>query len=182
MSSETRDALNWYVVHTHPKQEDRTDSNLQSWGIETLNPKLRVNRYNEFSGQPIRIVKPLFPSYIFARFRFNDSYHRVRFTRGVQNLICFNNKPTPVDDEMIDVIRSRIGKDGFVKTSEDFKAGDAVVIKEGRFQNFCGVFEREMEDADRVSILLNTVSFQTHVVVERTLVNKVSQESRRRIA
>ncbi len=175
MFSETADTLSWYVVHTHPKQEDRTNSNLQSWGIETLSPKLRVNRYNEFSGQPIRIVKPLFPSYIFARFKYNDTYHRVRFTRGVHSLVGFNHGPAPVDEEMIELIRARVGSDGFVKPYEELKAGDEVVIKDGRFQNLCGVFEREMEDADRVSILLNTVSFQAHVVVDRSFVNKVSR-------
>ena len=182
MLSAEANILNWYVVHTHPKQEDRANLNLQACGIETLNPKLRANRYNEFSGQQIRIVKPLFPSYIFARFRYNDSNHRVRFARGVHSLVSFNHGPAPVDDEIIEMIRSRIGSDGFVRAHEELKAGDAVVIKDGRFQNLYGVFEREMEDADRVSILLNAVSFQAHVVVDRSLVNKVSQERESRIA
>jgi len=182
MLSATGESLSWYVVHTHPKQEDRTNINLQAYGIETVCPKFRANRYNEFSGQPIRVVKPLFPSYIFARFRYNDSYHRVRFARGVYGLVSFNNTPAPVDEEIIELIRSRIGSDGFVKPHEALKAGDEVVIKDGRFQNLCGVFEREMEDAERVSVLLNTVNFQAHVVVDRSLVNKVSQERRSKIA
>jgi len=176
MSSAIGDSLNWYVVHTHPKQEERTSGNLQSWGLETLTPKLRVNRYNEFTGQLSRIPRPLFPSYIFAHFKFNEVYHRIRFTRGVHSLICFNNNPTPVDDEIIKLIRSRIGDDGFVKTAEELKAGDPVMINDGRFQNLCGVFERELPDADRVRILLNAVSFQAHVVVNRALVTKISHE------
>jgi transcriptional antiterminator RfaH len=179
MSSNTADTLNWYVVHTHPKQEERTTSNLRTWGIETLTPKLRVNRYNEFNGHLTRVAKPLFPSYIFSRFKYNDSYHRVKFTRGVHSLVGFNHGPTPLDEEIVELIRSRIGKDGFVQTlEEELQAGDEVVINEGRFQNFCGVFEREMPDADRVRILLNTVNFQAHVVVDRAVVNKVSQEQR----
>ncbi len=174
MSSAIGDSLNWYVVHTHPKQEERTGSNLRTLGLETLTPKLRGNRYNEFTGQLIHAVKPLFPSYIFARFKFNELYHRIRFTRGVHSLVCFNNNPTPVDEEIIALIRSRIGDDGFVKTMEELKPGDEVRINEGRFQNFCGVFEREMPDSDRVRILLNAVSFQAHVVVNRELVTKVS--------
>lgn len=178
MSSEIGDSLCWYVVHTHPKQEERTGSNLRTWGLETLTPKLRVKKYNEFTGHLIRAVKPLFPSYIFARFRFNEVYHRIRFTRGVHSLVCFNNSPTPVADEIIELIRSRMGEDGFVKTMEELKAGDPVVIREGRFKNLCGVFEREMPDADRVRILLNTVSFQAHVVVNKALVSKAPHEER----
>jgi transcriptional antiterminator RfaH len=178
MSSEIGDSLCWYVVHTHPKQEERTSSNLQTLNLETLSARLRVKKYNQFTGQLIRAVKPLFPSYIFVRFKFNELYHRIRFTRGVHSLVLFNQAAVPVDDEIIELIRSRLGDDGFVKTTEDLKPGDSVVIKEGRFKNFYGVFEREMPDADRVRILLNAVSFQAHVVVNRALVSKVSQDER----
>ena len=172
------DTFNWYVVHTHPKQEERANSNLQSWALETLSPKLRVNKYNEFTGQLTRLVKPLFPGYIFARFKFNDMYHRIRFARGVHSLVCFCNKPVPVDDEIVNMIRSRMGNDGFVKTTDDLKAGDEVIINEGRFQNLCGVFERELPDTERVRILLSTIGFQAHVVVNKNLVSKFSTAQR----
>ena len=176
MSNPIDDTLSWYVVHTHPKQEGRTSSNLQAWGLEILNPKLLCNKCNQYTGELTRFVKPLFPSYIFARFRFNDLYHRIRFTRGVHSLVCFNNRPTPVGEEIISLIRSRIGTDGFVKTLAELKAGDEVVINDGRFQKLHGVFEREMQeaDADRVTILLSSVSFQAHVVVDRTFVSRIS--------
>jgi len=177
MSSFNSDSLTWYVVHTHPKQEDRTSDNLLAWGIQILTPKLRVKKYNQFSGKVTQLAKPLFPGYIFSRFRFNELYHKIRFTRGVHSLVSFNNEPVPVDDEIIDVVRSKIGGDGFVKEFEPLQAGDQVVINDGRFHNFCGVFEREIPDSDRVRILLNTVNFQAHVVVDRMLVKKVSPET-----
>src|ERR1043165_912531 len=166
----------WYVVHTRPRQEDRTDSNLRTLGLEMLNPKLRVNKYNEFTGAPTRVVKPLFPGYIFACFCFSDFYHRIRFTRGVHSVLCFDNQPAPVDDAIIELVRSRVGTDGFVKPADDLKSGDEVRITDGRFRNLCGVFDREMPDADRVRILLNAVSFQAHVVVDRALVTKLTHE------
>lgn len=179
MSSEIGDSLCWYVVHVHLKQEERTSSNLQTLQqLETLSPKLRVDKYNQYTGQLTQVVKPLFPGYIFARFKFNKFYHRIRFTRGVHSLVLFNNTPTPVDDDIIELIRSRTGSDGFVKTTEELKPGDTVVIKDGRFKNLCGIFERGMPDADRVRILLNAVSFQAHVVVNRALVSKVSPDER----
>lgn len=178
MSSEIGDSLCWYVVHTHLKQEERTSSNLGTLQLETLAPKLRVEKYNQFTGQLTKVFKPLFPNYIFARFKFNEVYHRIRFTRGVHSLVMFNNTPTPVDDEIIELIRSRMGEDGVVKTMEELKPGDAVMIRDGRFKNLCGVFERGMPDADRVRVLLNTVSFQAHVVVNRALVTKISPDER----
>jgi transcriptional antiterminator RfaH len=176
MTTTTANDLSWYVVHTRPKQEDRTAGNLLTLDLEVLSPKLRVTKYNEFNGNPTRLIKPLFPGYIFASFNYTESYHRVRFTRGVHSVICFNDEPTPVDDEIIELIRSRVDRHGFVKNLDELKAGDEVRIRDGRFQNLCGVFEREMPDSDRVSVLLNAVSFQAHVVVDRALLSKVTHE------
>ena len=177
MSEANGDILNWYVVHTHPQQEERASVNLRTCGIETLTPKVRVNKYNKFTNKLTRMPKHMFPSYIFGRFRFNAEYHRVRFTRGVQSVVTFAGTPTPVEDEIIDLVRSRIGQDGFVKTIEELeelKAGDQVINKDDDFKDFCGVFDREMQDSERVRILLNTVNFQAHIVVDRALVRKFS--------
>jgi transcriptional antiterminator RfaH len=171
-------SINWYVVRTHPKQEDRTSRNLKSLGIDTLSPKLRTSKRNEYTGKLTPVIKPLFPGYIFVRFGFDELYHKVRFTRGVHSLVCFDNRPTPVDDEIVQLISSRIGADGFVTALEELKAGDEVVINDGRFHNLRGVFERELEDAERVRILLRTVTFQAHVVVDRASINKVPPEKR----
>src|SRR5215207_3329903 len=176
MSGANADSPCWYVVHTRPKQEDRTSTNLTTWGIETLSPKLRVNKFNEFTGKATHLVKPLFPGYIFSRFTYNKTFHRVRYTRGVHSLVSCNDRPVPVADEIIELVRLQIGADGFVKTMDELKPGDEVVINNGRFKNFCGVFERGMRDSDRVRIPLNTVTFQTHVVVDKAFVSKVSDK------
>lgn len=174
MSGANGDNLCWYVVHTHPKQEERTSANLNSWGIETLAPRLQVDKYNEFTGKVSHIPKPMFASYIFSRFNYNQDFHRVRYTRGVHTLVSFNNTPALVDDEIIELMRARIGRDGFVKTLDQLEPGDEVIIKHGRFQNFCGVFQGGVSDTDRVKILLNTVSFQPQIVVDRAIVSKVA--------
>ena len=61
--------------------------------------------------------------------------------------------------------------------SAELEAGDQVVIKDGRFKGFYGVFDRKIQDSERVRILLNTVNFQAHVVVDRELVHKVATAS-----
>src|SRR5690348_8270716 len=113
------DILSWYVVHTHPQHEDRAGINLRAWGIEVVNPKLQVKKYNQFTGKASWIVKPLFPSYIFARFTINKQYGRVRFTRGVHSLVSFNDGPAIVEDEIVELVRARIVSDGFVNMYEE---------------------------------------------------------------
>jgi transcriptional antiterminator RfaH len=168
------DTLSWYVVHTHPKQEERANGNLRVMAIETLAPKIKVNKQNPFTGELSSASKPLFPRYIFARFKANDLYHKVRFTRGIHSLVRFDDRPSPVDDEIIAIIRARIGTNGFVKLGEAFEPGDEVMITGGPFKDFAGVFELEMKEVDRVKILLCTVGYQAHIVVDKEMVKRVS--------
>ena len=166
------DATRWYVIHTHPKQEDRAVSNLRVLGIPIFNPKIRGRRYNQFVIAPTYVIRPLFPRYIFAQFRINDLYHKIRFTRGVYSVVSFGDGPTPIDEGIITLIQSNIKEDGFVKIYEDISPGDKVIVKDGPLKNFAGIFEREMKDTDRVRILLETVSYQAHIEIERDLVKK----------
>jgi transcriptional antiterminator RfaH len=169
-----RDKVLWYVVHTHPKQEDRADSNLRVLGIPIFNPKIRKPRYNQFTVIPIYVAKPLFPRYIFAQFKVDDLYHKVRFTRGVYNVVSFGGGPTPIEEGIIALIQSNMKEDGFVRIDGEIKPGDRVVVKDGPLKNFAGIFDREMKDTDRIRILLETVSYQAHVEIERDMVKKTS--------
>src|ERR1044071_7970102 len=167
MSNVVNDERSWFLIQTKPKQEDRAISNLRAWNVETLSPQFRDVSYNEFTGLPRYTVKPLFSRYVFARFNLERLFHKVRYTRGVQGLVGFGDGPTEVDEEIIALVRSRIGQDGFVQLGDRIKPGDTVVIQEGAFQNLTGVFEREMKDSDRVEVLLNTVLYRARVHIER---------------
>jgi len=169
-----KDKVLWYVVHTRPKQEDRADSNLKVLGVPIFNPKIREPRYNQFAVIPTYVAKPLFPRYIFAQFKVDDLYHKVRFTRGVYNVVSFGGGPTPIEEGIIALIQSHMKEDGFVRIDEEIKPGDRVVVKDGPLKNFAGIFEREMKDTDRIKILLETVSYQAHVEIQRDMVKKAT--------
>lgn len=169
-----KDIACWYVIHTHLKQEDRAGSNLKVLGIPIFSPKIREQRYNQFVHMPTYVAKPLFPRYIFAQFNVNHLYNKVRFTRGVCSVVSFGEGPTPIDEEIITLIQSKIKEDGFVRIDEEIRPGDKVIVKDGALKNFAGVFERELKDTDRIRILLETVSYQAHVEIEREMVKKVS--------
>jgi transcriptional antiterminator RfaH len=167
------DTTHWYVIHTHPKQEDRASDNLRTLGVPTFNPKIRERRYNQFVSAPTYVVKSLFPRYVFAKFKIGDLYHKIRFTRGVYSVISFGGSPTPIDKEIIILIQSNM-KNNFVRIDEEIRPGDKVVIKDGPLKNFAGIFEREMKDTDRVRLLLEAVSYQAHIEIERDLVKKAN--------
>ena len=161
------DIPSWYALHTHPRQENRAEKNLQAWDVETFFPKIRDCRFNEFTGEPSYFIKPLFPRYLFARFGLSTLLHKVRFTRGVHSIVCIGNDPAPVDDRVIEIIAAQIDATGFVKIGADLELGAKVLIQGGPFKGLTGIFEREASAADRIKILLDCVSFQACVEVEK---------------
>jgi transcriptional antiterminator RfaH len=166
------DNRQWYVVHTNPKQEERANSNLVAWGVETLHVKLRTCRYNEFTGAPTYLTQPLFPRYLFAKFDASKQFSKILFTRGVHNVVCFGDSPAYVSEEIIEIIRARIDQHGFVKVNNDLKPGDRVVISAGSLKNLIGIFEREVRGSERIMIMLTAIEYQGRLVINRDLVRR----------
>jgi transcriptional antiterminator RfaH len=164
------DIPSWYAIHTHPKQENRAEENLKAWGVETFFPRIRDCRFNEFTSEPSYFVRPLFPGYLFARFALNSSLHKVRFTRGVHSVVRIGNDPASIDDRVIEIIAAQIDATGFVKIGAGLEPGAKVLIQAGPFKGLTGIFEREASAADRIKILLDCVSFQARVEVDRNYV------------
>jgi transcriptional antiterminator RfaH len=165
--------LCWYAIHTKARQEQRAESNLRAWHVETYMPKIASR--SRVSGRPCaRVVKPLFSRYIFARFKAQELLHKVHFTRGVQSVVSFGEWPTPVDDEIITLLKNQCDKDGFVNVGQKLKAGDRVKITSGPLRNFVGIFEGDVRERDRVAILLTAVSFHSRAVVDRDMVEKLT--------
>jgi transcriptional antiterminator RfaH len=163
----------WYVIHTKPKNEERAAINLATLELKTFSPRMKVRSYDAYSGKSTYLSKPLFPQYIFARFEVESMLHKVRFTRGVHNVLSMDGAPTPVSEEIIEHIKAQREPDGFIRIGERLRPGDRVTIMDGPMKNLCGIFEKEMKDSERVSILLTAISFQGRVLIDRSLLDKV---------
>jgi len=174
INTSTQQNSNWYAIRTHLHQESRANANLRAWNVETFYPKVKEQRRNQFSGALTSLTKPFFARYLFARFDVEKLLHKVWFTRGVSSVVSFGGTPTPVEDEIIEFFRARADKDGFVRLGEDLKPGDKVVMKGGILDSLEGIFEREMNDSERVMILLQTINYQGHVIVERSSIRKIA--------
>ena len=165
---------NWFAVCTNSKQEDRACSNLHAWGVECFNPNIKECRRNQFTGAATHLPKPLFPRYIFAKFSINRSLHKISFTRGVHRVVTFDDKPAPIDDEVIELLQARVDNDGFLKVGEALKAGDKVRVKDGPWRALVGVVERELKSDERIMILLDSLKFRSRLTIDRDWVEKIS--------
>jgi len=161
----------WFVVNTKPKNEDRAAANLISGGIETLAPKLRLKKYK--NGRMAQVIEPMFPGYIFARFHPVDDFRLVKYARGVKTIVHFGEKIVPIHEELIDFIKSRLENGVATIQDKPITKGEKVIVKEGPFKGLTGIFEREMEGKERVSILLEAVQFAATMEIDRDLIEKL---------
>jgi transcription antitermination factor NusG len=118
-------------------------------------------------------VSPLFAGYIFARFDAAVLLGKVRYTRGIRNVVGFGEYATPVEDEVMELIQSRTDADGFVHVVE-LRPGDAVEVVDGPMRSLSGVFERHLSQEDRVLILLTTVRSQIRVELSKACIRSLT--------
>lgn len=170
MNLASMESARWYAIRTKPKQEDRADTNLRAWHVETFTPRLKMS----FSAHR-QTSKPLFARYIFAHFDVGQLLHKVNYTRGVEQVVSFGDDgPIPIDDRVIDFIKERMDKDGFIQLDEELKCGDRVEIRFGPLKHLVGIFQKRIKATDRVEILLNAVTYQSRLLIESEMVQKVS--------
>jgi len=146
--------MNWYAIYTKPKAEDAVAHLLGNAGIETLNPKIRIKKY--VRRKYVAVIEHLFPSYIFAFFDSGKNSHMITYTRGVRYIVG-KDSPLEVFPEIIEAIKERMEGDIVKPIPARYEKGDRVLIQEGPFKDFFGLFERNIPGKERVMILLEAL-------------------------
>lgn len=156
---------NWFVLNIKPKKEFQVEKLFTEGGIKIYNPKyMHENR-----------IKPFFPGYEFIFFDFPSQYQLVRYTRGVKRVVGNPEGPIPVPEEIIAGIKSREinGLIELLKYGEEPEAGDEIEVVEGPLKGLRGLFKKELDDKERVLILLNYVTYQGKLLIEKKKLKKV---------
>jgi len=156
--------LSWFLVHVKPRAEKVSALYLDQLGLESFCPQLKQKKIIRRVQR--EVVVPLFPGYVFVKFDPLFQYRAVQFSTGVRRVVSFGNTLARVDSSIIEEIRARIIQ-GCVHMSNcsSFQPGQKVRIHDGPLKGFEAVFECEMSDRRRVSLLLERVAFQARVVV-----------------
>ncbi|MFQ6037733.1 MAG: transcription termination/antitermination protein NusG, partial [Candidatus Aminicenantales bacterium] len=120
-------------------------------------------------------TKPFFPGYGFIYFDYPEQYRLVRYTRGVKRVVGNQAGPIPIPEAVIQEIRAR-EIDGYVeleKYGEEPEIGDEIEVMEGPMKGLRGIFRKELSDRDRVVILMNYVSYQGQLIIEKAKLKKI---------
>jgi transcription antitermination factor NusG len=157
---------NWYVINVKPKKEFQVEKLFTEGGFTYYNPVYKQDER----------VRPFFPGYGFLMFEFPDQYQMVKYTRGIKRVVGNKGGPIPIPGEVIQEIRAReIG--GLIELEKHGimpQLGDEIEVAEGPLKGLRGIFQKEIDDKERVLILLSYVSYQGQLLIEKKKLKKAT--------
>ncbi|MGB8495410.1 MAG: UpxY family transcription antiterminator [Candidatus Acidiferrum sp.] len=97
--------IRWYALRVHARKEGFIASQLESQGIECFLPKYKSLR--KWSDRMKEMELPLFPSYLFSRFDFQNR-RPIVITPGVLQIVGHGRTAIPVPDEEVSAIKTAV--------------------------------------------------------------------------
>lgn len=176
LKQKSQPSLHWYVIQTKPTAEETVALHLRNASFETFLPRIRTMVRG--GGKLTSRVKSLFPSYLFAHVNLEDAnlYRMIKYTRGVRRILGNGLIPTPIPDEVIQIIRSRMDGDGVIEQRLTMNSGDEVRLRAGPFKDLVGILEKPVSAAGRVRVLIKILHHQVRCEISAAEVEKVEQE------
>jgi transcription antitermination factor NusG len=114
-------------------------------------------------------VAALFPGYMFALFNI-ERYSQLRYTRGVRQIVCFGEEAAVVPQWIIEELKLRCSNGPVELPERRLVAGERVIVIDGPFREFDGIFERHLSGPERVAILLSVMGAGRRAVLPASMV------------
>src|SRR3989304_8202514 len=140
--------LPWYAVHIQPRREDLAEANLQAFcgGVFCPGYRQRVILH----GYKREVVRPLFPSYLFAAFDAPRDFRAVHYAHGVRGGVSFGGVLATAPANLLAIIGAHM-QDGYVVlAAPQLQHGQRVEIVAGSFRGYTGLFQSGLKGSDRV--------------------------------
>jgi transcriptional antiterminator NusG len=134
----------WYACRTKSRAEKKVRRQLSGAGFEAYLPVVEEER--QWADRKKTVAFPLFPGYLFARFRLTE-LHEVLGLPGVASVLRPNGYPTPVRDEEFASLRlfvDGVKETGALPSPSDFlEPGRNVLVVAGPFEGMRGMMVEE---------------------------------------
>ncbi|UXD87962.1 transcription/translation regulatory transformer protein RfaH [Thalassolituus hydrocarboniclasticus] len=153
--------MQWYVVLTKPRQEQRALEHLVQQGASAFLPLFR--REHVANGKRAVRDEPLFPGYLFLQSNANNPLlSKIRSTLGARGLLYFGTQPAVVSSLLVDDLQQR----NLCNENESlYKKGQKVTLNSGPFKNYEAIFQH-YDGEERAMILLSLLGQQSELLVE----------------
>jgi transcriptional antiterminator RfaH len=147
----------WYVLRSKPWKEEALSRLVQSNGYEVFYPRIPARPVNPRA----RKVLPYFPGYLFVRTGLQDARAPTfRWMPFSQGLVRVGGEPASVSDLIVCSIQSRVAQIWESKglPHRAFNPGDRLIVEEGVFEGYRGIFDAYISGNERVRILLQMLN------------------------
>ena len=108
----------------------------------------------------------------------NVSAHSVNYTRGVNRIITFGNKPSAVPAELIAQLKDRVDQNNDSVITDLPKEGDQLQILEGPFRGLNAIFS-QIDGDSRAIVLITILSQKVRAVLPLTSLNRSDKSTLR---
>ncbi len=163
----------WYVVHSYSGKENKVKKNLEH-RAESMNMTDRIlqivvpteTEIEIKEGIRREVERQVFPGYILIEMIMDeDSWYVVRNTPGVTSFVGMGNKPSPLSQDEVNHIMSRIESDE-PRVKVSFDVGERVRIIEGPFAEFTGVVDTLEPEKGKARVMVSFFNRETPVEVD----------------
>lgn len=170
----------WYVLHTYSGYEDNVCRNLlqriDSMDMEDKIFSVLVPKENKIkikNGKRKVIEERIFPGYVLVEMIVtDDSWYVVRNTPNVTGFIGSGTTPTPISEEEIRALKSRMGVKE-PKYKIDVSVGDVVKINDGPFKDFDGKVDGVDEEKGKIKVLVQMFGRETPLELDFLQIKKI---------
>ena len=148
--------LTFYAVYTNSRSEAAANARLRELGFETLflHYKATIRHARKIS----TVIRSRFPRYLFVGVHPHQGLFNVKNAHGVSGIVCIGDAPVIVPNAVIEELRTRGDRNGFMKDAKDpdkderprLKAGQDVLIESGQWKEFAACVKEDMGDKVRV--------------------------------
>ncbi|MFC1815823.1 transcription termination/antitermination protein NusG [Thermodesulfobacteriota bacterium] len=175
-------ARKWYIVHVYSGFENKVKTALE----ERIALSAHPDKFGEVivpTEQIVELIKgkrrtssrKFYPGYILVNVELDDeTWHIVNDTAKVSGFLGGRENPTPIADEEVEQILSRM-EDGKLKPKPKyfFEYGDEIRVIDGPFTNFNGTVEEVNPEKGKIRVLVSIFGRSTPVELEFVQVSKL---------
>ena len=150
--------MNWFLLQTKSRQEQRAVENLERQDVVSFCPMIRVDKITR--GRRVEALEVLFPGYLFVQLgESSSSVTSIRSTRGVSHFVTCAGAPIKVPDSLVEQLRARVAITDDAVISSLPNKGDEMQIIEGPFRGLNAVFSKP-DGQSRAVVLITMLNQQ----------------------
>ncbi len=171
----------WYVVHTYSGFEGKVKSSIEerakSLGLQDRISQILVPTEDVVelrNGKKRTSTRKFFPGYILVEMELDDAtWHLVKDTPKVTGFVGDKQKPSPITEEEVGLIKTQMEEGAApAKREAAFAHGDTVRIVDGPFVSFTGTVEEVNPVQGKLKVMVSIFGRATPVELDFLQVEK----------